>query len=131
MMMASNRRTTVVRATVAFVTVTAVLLSGAAGCGGDEATGPMKVAASTVPMADFCKEVGGDLVEVETMVPPGASPHTYEPTNRQMKFMSEAGVFVQNGLNLEAWASDIVRKVDNPDLVDIVARPDRDRERCL
>ncbi|MBU4302609.1 MAG: metal ABC transporter substrate-binding protein [Actinomycetia bacterium] len=96
-------------------------LLGAAGCGKEEASGPMKVAASTVPLADFCTEVGGDLVEVKTMVPPGASPHTFEPTTEQMKFMSDAKVFVQNGLNLEAWAADIVRKVDNQDLVDVVA----------
>ncbi|MBU4490088.1 MAG: metal ABC transporter substrate-binding protein, partial [Actinobacteria bacterium] len=97
------------------------VLIGAAGCGREEATGPMKVAASTVPLADFCAQVGGDLVEVRTMVPPGASPHTYEPTTEQMKFMSDAKVFVQNGLNLEAWAADIVKKVDNPNLMDVVA----------
>lgn len=100
--------------------VTTALL-GVTGCGEEEAKGPMKVAASTVPLADFCAEVGGDLVEVRTMVPPGSSPHTFEPTTETMKFMSDAKVFVQNGLNLEAWAADTLKKVDNQELVDVVA----------
>jgi zinc transport system substrate-binding protein len=115
-----SRRRTLPPAVVIAVLALAILL-GVAGCGEKETAGPIKVAASTVPMADFCTQVGGDLVEVRTMVPPGASPHTFEPTTEQMKFMSNAKVFVQNGLNLEAWAADIVKKVDNQELVDVVA----------
>ncbi|MBU4392089.1 MAG: metal ABC transporter substrate-binding protein [Actinobacteria bacterium] len=117
----SNKRKKVIPAALVVTALVISTLMGVTGCGQEEAAGPMKVAASTVPLADFCTEVGGDLVEVRTMVPPGASPHTYEPTTEQMKFMSDAKVFVQNGLNLEAWAADIVKKVDNPDLVDVVA----------
>jgi zinc transport system substrate-binding protein len=91
----------------------------------------MKVAASIVPLADFCRNVGGDLVEVRTMVPPGASPHTYEPTSGQMKFLSDAKVFVTNGLELERWATDIVRKVGNPGLVTVVAADVVPRSRLL
>ena len=123
MMISINRRTPGKAALTALVISTVALstLLCAAGCGKDEVGGAMKVAASTVPLADFCRNVGGDLVEVRSMVPPGASPHTYEPTTDQMKFMSDAKVFVQNGLDLEAWAADIVGKVDNPELVDVVA----------
>ena len=71
----------------ASVTVAALLLLLAApGCGRRLAQGRMKVAASIVPLADFCRNVGGDRVEVRVMVPPGASPHTFEPTSGQMKF---------------------------------------------
>ncbi len=121
----SNKRTRFVPAALVVAAMAITVLMGVAGCGEEEeAAVLMKVAASTVPMADFCAQVGGDLVEVETMVPPGASPHTYEPTTRQMKFMRDAKVFVQNGLNLEAWAADTLKKVDNPDLVVVVASDD-------
>lgn len=118
MVIVSSRRHLIVA-----VVVGALLLAaaGAAGCGREEASGPMKVAASIVPLADFCREVGGGLVEVELMVPPGASPHTYEPTSSQMKFLSDAKVLVLNGLELETWVTDVVKKVDNPDLVEVVA----------
>ena len=120
-MIISNKR---IRGIPAAMVVTALVITallGVAGCGQEEAKGPMKVAASTVPLADFCTEVGGDLVEVKTIVPPGSSPHTFEPTTSLMKYMSDAKVFVQNGLNLEAWAADTLKKVDNQELVDVVA----------
>ena len=96
-------------------------LASVTGCGGEQTGGKIKVTASIVPLADFCRNVGGELIEVRTMVPPGASPHTYEPTSGQMKFLSDSKVFVTNGLDLESWATDIVRKVDNPGMVTVVA----------
>ena len=99
--------------------------------GEKEDEGKIKVAASIVPLADFCRNVGGELVEVEIMVPPGASSHTYEPTSEQMKFLSDAKVFVQNGLGLETWATDIIRKVDNPDLINVVAGDEVPRQALL
>ena len=102
-----------------------------AGCGEKKVEGKMKVAASIVPLADFCRNVGGELVEVETMVPPGASPHTYEPTSKQMKFLSDAKVFVQNGLELDTWATGIMKKVDNPGLIIVVAGDEVPRQGLL
>jgi zinc transport system substrate-binding protein len=96
-------------------------LSAVTGCGGEQANGKLKVAASIVPLADFARNVGGDLVEVKTIVPPGATEHTFEPTSGQMKSLSVAKVFVMNGLELERWATDVVRKVGNPGLVTVVA----------
>jgi len=87
------------------------------GSGGDT----LKVAADIMPMADFCRHVGGDLVEVEILIPAGASPHTYELTSEQMKFLSEADLLVTNGLGLIPWAEDLYRKVDNPGLVAMAA----------
>ena len=106
-------------------------LASVTGCGGGQASGKVKVTASIVPLADFCRNVGGELVEVETMVPPGASPHTFEPTSGQMKFLSESRVFVTNGLDLESWVTDIVRKVDNPGMVTVVAAEAVPRSRLL
>lgn len=95
------------------------LVSGCGESGGSGASGKVKVAASIQPLADFCRQVGGDNVEVELMVPSGASPHTFEPTTSQMRFLSEARLLVVNGLNLETWAVGILGKADNPDLVKV------------
>ncbi len=97
------------------------IILGIGGCGEEEAQEKMKVAASIVPLANFCRNVGGDLIEVEIMVPPGASPHTYEPTTGQMKFLSDASVFVYNGLDLETWITDVVEKTGNSELIKVVA----------
>jgi ABC-type Zn uptake system ZnuABC Zn-binding protein ZnuA len=71
---------------------------------------------SVAPLADFAHSVGGDRVEVVMLVGPGVSPHTFEPTPRQLKALSRAAVLVLNGVGLEPWAHDMVAAVQNPRL---------------
>ncbi|MBU1712528.1 MAG: metal ABC transporter substrate-binding protein [Proteobacteria bacterium] len=61
------------------------------------------VAASIFPVADMVKQVGGDYVEVFSVIPPGASPHTYEPKPSVMKKISSVKVFFMIGAGLEYW----------------------------
>ena len=83
----------------------------------EESSGKMLVAASIAPLADFAQKVGGDLVEVELLVAPGASPHTYQLTPHQMKVLSKASVLVLNGVDLEFWADKAVAAADNPKMI--------------
>ncbi len=78
------------------------------------------VVASIPPISDFVKEVGGNRVEVLTMVPPGASPHTYEPTPAQMRDLTHARALFLNGVGLEFWADKAVKAADNPNLQVVV-----------
>ena len=73
------------------------------------AGGKMKVIASIVPLADFAKQVGGDKTEVILLLPPGASPHTYEPTPKVIREISQAKVFLKIGSGLEFWADRIIQ----------------------
>ena len=66
------------------------------------------VAASIAPLADFARQVGGDHVGVITLVPPGASPHTFEPTPSQVAQMARARVLALNGVGLEYWAGRLI-----------------------
>ena len=50
------------------------------------------VVVTILPEADFVRHVGGDRVKVMVMVPPGASPHTYEPRPEQLKQISTARI---------------------------------------
>ena len=75
------------------------------------------VAASILPLADFARQVGGERVEVETLVPPGASPHTYELTPAQLILISRARVLVLNGVGLEFWADKLIAAARNPKLI--------------
>ncbi|MBU1669525.1 MAG: metal ABC transporter substrate-binding protein [Actinobacteria bacterium] len=113
-------RTVVLPAVVVLAVVTLSILP--AGCGGQDTSGRLKVSASIVPLADFCSRVGGEHVEVQCLVPPGAGcGHTFEPTPGSMDFLSKAGVFVENGLGLESWATDVLSKITRPDVVRVVA----------
>jgi zinc transport system substrate-binding protein len=81
----------------------------------------LSVAASLLPLADFARQVGGDRVRVETLIPAGASPHTYELTPAQLQAVSRAHVLVLNGVGLEYWADKVISAANNPDLVVVIA----------
>jgi len=68
---------------------------------------PVRVVATIEPLADWARMVGGDDVTVETLLAPGHSPHTYDPTPGDMRKTVEASVFLKVGLHLDDWADHI------------------------
>ena len=80
----------------------AALLGGMA-CKQEESSDRLTVVATIFPLADFVKNVAGDKVEVITLLRPGDSPHTYEPTSRDMKAVARATLLVVNGAGLDFW----------------------------
>jgi zinc transport system substrate-binding protein len=69
----------------------------------------IKVVASINPLADFVKQVGGTKVEVVLLLPPGASPHTYEPTPKVIREISQSRLFFKIGSGLEFWADRMIK----------------------
>lgn len=61
----------------------------------------VKVAVSIVPEASFVKAVGGDNVEIVTLVPPGYSPENYAPNPRLMEKLSSANLYFTIGVPSE------------------------------
>ncbi len=61
--------------------------------GGDR----LRVVATVPPQAWLVKRLGGDRVEVDVLLPPGASEHTYEPTPQQVARLSDARLVVEVG----------------------------------
>ena len=92
-----------------------LLLSGLAGAGQTAET-RLLAATSIAPLADFVHQVGKDRVDVITLVPPGASPHTYELTPSQVVQVAAARLLVLNGAGLEYWAPKLIEAIDNPRL---------------
>lgn len=57
---------------------------------------------TTLPLfADFVREIGGDRVEVTSLLPLGADPHTFEPSPRDVERVTGADIAFVNGLDLE------------------------------
>ncbi len=99
-----------------------LILLGLTACTGTASSAPeigdrLPVAASIAPLADFTHQVGGDHVQVITLVPPGASPHTFELSPSQVEQMARARVLVLNGVGLEYWADRLVAGAGNPSLI--------------
>lgn len=83
-----------------------ICLSPASGCGSGEdgVHTEMTAAVSILPQKYFLERVGGDRVEIVVVVPPGASPATYEPSPSDMRKMSGARVWFTVGVAFEdAW----------------------------
>jgi len=79
--------------------------------------GQIKVIVSIAPLADFVRQVGGDRVDVKLLLPPGASPHVFEPTPKAVKDVSVAAIFVKIGAGLEFWAEKIIQSSGNKKLI--------------
>jgi zinc transport system substrate-binding protein len=93
------------------------LLIGLVSCGTGkkEPSGPV-IAVSVVPQEYLVKSIIDTLADVVVMVPPGASPATWEATPSEMKSLADAMVYLRIGhIGFEqAWISNI--KDINPDL---------------
>ena len=71
------------------------------GCGGKREDGKLRVAAGLPPAAYLAKRVGGDAVEVRTMLPEGRSPHDYSPGPREVRAAASSRLFFSTGMSFE------------------------------
>ena len=72
-------------------------LSGNASFAGE----PIPVFVSIPPQKYFVEKIGGSLVHVSVMVPPGANPHIYEPRPGQMTALSKSRIYFAIGVTFE------------------------------
>ncbi len=71
----------------------------------------MNVVTSIFPLYDFARQVGGDLVDVSLMLPPGVEAHGFSPTPNNMIAVKRADLFLYTSDILEPWAGTIVAAV--------------------
>jgi zinc transport system substrate-binding protein len=77
--------------------------------GGEKIT----VVATLFPLYDFAKNIGGDMVEVEMLMPPGVETHSFEPRPEDVIKVNKADIFIYTGKYMEPWAEDILKGIDN------------------
>jgi len=90
--------------------IVALLATGCAGAAapqGSTASGKFKVVATTSILGDFVQNVGGDKVEVRTLVGAGGDAHTFEPSPADGVALAEAQLVFENGLEFETWLDDL------------------------
>ncbi len=65
---------------------------------------PLPVAVSILPQKYFVEQIAGDLASVLVMIPPGASPASYEPRPSQMTALARCRLYLAIGVGFEkAW----------------------------
>ena len=71
----------------------------------------LNVVASFSILGDFVRNVGGDRVDVTTLVGPNGDVHVYAPAPSDAKKIADAKLLVINGLGLEGWLPRLVQSV--------------------
>lgn len=91
----------------------ALALTVLAGCGsgsgvtqeaegnGDAGTGTIQVVTTFSLLGELASEVGGEHVQVHSMVPLGTDPHEYQPLPEDIQRATEADLLIWNGLEME------------------------------
>jgi zinc/manganese transport system substrate-binding protein len=70
---------------------------------------PLRVVATFSIIADFARQVGGDRVEVTTLIGPDGDAHAYEPSAADVRAVSTADLILVNGLGFEGFLDRLVR----------------------
>jgi zinc/manganese transport system substrate-binding protein len=69
----------------------------------------INVVASFSILADFVRNVGGERVNVTTLVGPNSDVHVYTPAPADAKKIADAKLVIVNGLGLEGWLPRLVQ----------------------
>ena len=69
----------------------------------------LPVVASFSILADFARNVGGERIEVTTLVGPDGDTHVYQPKPADAKELGAARLILVNGLGLEGWIDRLIK----------------------
>lgn len=72
----------------------------------------VQAVASFSILGDMVRQVGGERVEVNVLVGPGADAHVYQPTPTQAKTVAKAQVIFSNGLGFEGWMARLLKSAN-------------------
>lgn len=70
----------------------------------------LRVVASSNIVADVVAQIGGDHIDLYTMLPTGADPHSYQATPEDLRMLTDANVVFINGLGLEETMAPVLEE---------------------
>jgi manganese/zinc/iron transport system substrate-binding protein len=76
-----------------------------------DAGAPIRITTTTGMIGDLARNIGGDRVEVVSLMGPGVDPHLYKPSAGDIRKLEDADVIFYNGLELEGRMTDILVKI--------------------
>jgi zinc/manganese transport system substrate-binding protein len=90
----------------------------------------LKVVASFSILGDLVKNVGGDRVEVATLVGPNGNAHVYAPSPADARKAADARLVFVNGLGFEGWLERLVKASGTKAPIVVASKGVRPRERA-
>src|SRR4030095_5849188 len=77
----------------------------------------VNVVATTPDLAALIREVGGNLVTVESIAPAGVDPEAFEPRPGDLGKLRRADLLVRVGLGYDYWLDGLVRQIGDQRLM--------------
>ena len=92
-----------------------VMLFSLAACSGAARRARVQIVTTSFPLYDWTRNIVGDTegVEITWLMDSGVDPHSFQPTTKDLVFVSDCDVFVYVGGESEAWADDAVASMKN------------------
>ncbi len=84
-------------------------ITGCGGCGKAKTSGRTTVAVSIFPIYDLVRQVAGPDADVELLLPPGHSEHTFDPTPKDVEEVAACKLAVMVGVGLDPWMEKLVK----------------------
>jgi len=97
--------------------VAGVLLLAGCGTAPPKASGRVRVVTTLGVLADWARQVGGDRLEVTSLLTGNESPHTYEIKPADVKTVADARILFRVGLGMEEWLDPAIENSGNKTLV--------------
>lgn len=84
---------------------------GGTGCQPSPAIPTKKIVAATIwPLADIVRQIAGPDIEVHCILPAYASPHTFQPSPKDLQICHRAAIFFQVGRGLDDWVAVLAKQ---------------------
>jgi ABC-type Zn uptake system ZnuABC Zn-binding protein ZnuA len=99
---------------LALLAAAAALGAAAGDCNADPLPGRLRVVATTSDLASLVAAVGGDRVEVRTLVAPQADAEAYEPRTSDLSTLADAALIVRVGLGYDFWLDPLLARMHRP-----------------
>ncbi len=116
--MRKSRIVTIVHRSLVVLVILAVFAGEASCVNRENNDSKIDIVVTILPQAEFVEAIGGDRVNVTVMIPPGASPHVYEPLPQQMIALSKASLYAKVGSGVEfelSWLDKLIAQ--NPEIL--------------
>jgi len=82
----------------------------------------LQVVVSFNAMRELAEAIGGNKIEIKTIIPDGVEPHDFEPKASDVTALSTASVFIINGFGMEqSWAEKAIKTAGNKNLLFVIA----------
>ena len=93
----------------------ALLLAACSPAASDD--GRPQVVATTTQVGQVAAELGGNAIQLTTLLPPGAEAHDFELTPEDARAIERADVILKSGAGLESWLDRVLQTIGGEDRV--------------